>query len=80
MVENKPGGGTNIGTQEMINSALDGDTLLIPSPANAINAALYRQLPFDCIRDTTPIEELSGIAFPMSAAEFGNFIQAETDK
>ena len=59
VVENKPGGGTNIGTQDVINSAPDGYTLLIPSPANAINATLYKTLPFDYIRDTEPI---SGIA------------------
>ncbi len=59
MVENKPGGGTNIGTQEVINAAPDGYTLLIPSPANAINATLYKQLPFDYIRDTVPV---AGIA------------------
>ncbi len=59
VVENKPGGGTNIGTQELINAAPDGYTLLIPSPANAINATLYKQLPFDYLRDTVPV---AGIA------------------
>jgi len=59
VVENKPGGGTNIGTQEVINAAPDGYTLLIPSPANAINATLYKQLPFDYLRDTVPV---AGIA------------------
>jgi tripartite-type tricarboxylate transporter receptor subunit TctC len=59
VVENKPGGGTNIGTQEVVNATPDGYTLLIPSPANAINATLYKTLPFDYIRDTVPI---AGIA------------------
>ena len=59
VIENKPGGGTNIGTQEVINAAPDGYTLLIPSPANAINATLYKQLPFDYLRDTVPV---AGIA------------------
>jgi tripartite-type tricarboxylate transporter receptor subunit TctC len=59
MIENKPGGGTNIGTQEVINATPDGYTLLIPSPANAINATLYKKLPFDFIRDTVPV---AGIA------------------
>jgi len=59
VVENKPGGGTNIGTQEVIKSPPDGYTLLIPSPANAINATLYKTLPFDYIRDTVPV---AGIA------------------
>jgi len=59
VIENKPGGGTNIGTQEVIYAAPDGYTLLIPSPANAINATLYKQLPFDYLRDTVPV---AGIA------------------
>ncbi len=59
VVENKPGGGTNIGTQEVINATPDGYTLLIPSPANAINATLYKKLPFEFIRDTVPV---AGIA------------------
>ncbi len=59
VVENKPGGGTNIGTQEVVNATPDGYTLLIPSPANAINATLYKTLSFDYIRDTVPI---AGIA------------------
>ena len=61
VVENKPGGGTNIGTQEVINAAPDGYTLLIPSPANAINATLYKQLPFDFIRDTVPVAGLARV-------------------
>jgi tripartite-type tricarboxylate transporter receptor subunit TctC len=43
----------------VINAAPDGYTLLIPSPANAINATLYKQLPFDYLRDTVPV---AGIA------------------
>ena len=58
-VENKPGGGTNLGTQEVIAAAPDGYTLLIPSPANAINATLYKQMPFDYLRDTV---QIAGIA------------------
>jgi tripartite-type tricarboxylate transporter receptor subunit TctC len=40
VVENKPGGGTNIGTGEALSSSPDGYTLMIASPANAINATL----------------------------------------
>jgi len=58
-VENKPGGGTNLGTQEVIAAAPDGYTLLIPSPANAINATLYKQMPFDYLRNTV---QIAGIA------------------
>ncbi len=75
MIENKPGGGTNIGTQEVINAAPDGYTLLIPSPANAINATLYNKLPFDFIRDTVPV---AGIARVPNVMEVNPDVPAKT--
>jgi tripartite-type tricarboxylate transporter receptor subunit TctC len=75
MVENKPGGGTNIGTQEVINAAPDGYTLLIPSPANAINATLYKQLPFDYLRDTV---QVAGIARVPNVMEVNPEVPAKT--
>jgi len=55
VVENKPGGGTNIGTQEAINATPDGYTLMISSPANAINATLYKKMPFDFLASTVAV-------------------------
>jgi tripartite-type tricarboxylate transporter receptor subunit TctC len=55
LIENKPGAGNNIGTEAAINSPPDGYTVILVNPANAINATLYRKLPFNFIRDTTPI-------------------------
>jgi tripartite-type tricarboxylate transporter receptor subunit TctC len=75
VVENKPGGGTNIGTQEVINAVPDGYTLLIPSPANAINATLYNKLPFDFIRDTVPV---AGIARVPNVMEVNPEVPAKT--
>jgi len=75
VVENKPGGGTNIGTQEVINAAPDGYTLLIPSPANAINATLYKQLPFDYLRDTVPV---AGIAHVPNVMEVNPEVPVKT--
>ncbi|AMN41822.1 Bug family tripartite tricarboxylate transporter substrate binding protein [Rhodoplanes sp. Z2-YC6860] len=55
VVENRPGAGTNIGTEAVINAPADGTTLLFVTPANAINATLYDKLPFNFIRDIEPV-------------------------
>ena len=59
VIENRPGAGTNIATEAVINATPDGYTLLACSLANAGNATLYTDLKFNFIRDTTPI---AGIA------------------
>ena len=55
IIENKPGGGNNIGTEVAIKSAPDGYTMLLVNPAHGINATLYRDLPFNVIRDVAPV-------------------------
>lgn len=55
LVENRPGGGNNIGTEFLIRSAPDGYTLNMTNPANAINATLYKNLTFNFINDTVPV-------------------------
>jgi len=55
LVENKPGGGNNIGTEYVIRSPADGYTLIVANPANAINASLYKSLTFNFINDTVPV-------------------------
>ncbi|HET7885654.1 MAG TPA: tripartite tricarboxylate transporter substrate binding protein [Bradyrhizobium sp.] len=59
IVENKPGAGSNIGTQAVINSAPDGYTLLLTSTANAINASFDPTLPYDFLKG---IEPVAGVA------------------
>ncbi len=51
VVENKPGAGTNIANETVAKSAPDGYTLLFTSPAVAINMSLYRNPPYDALRD-----------------------------
>ena len=46
VIENRPGGGTNIATEPVLRAAPDGYTLLLVAPANAINATLYDKLQF----------------------------------
>jgi len=55
VIENRPGAGTNIGTEAVVHSPPDGHTLLLISPANAINATLYERLNFNFIRDIVPL-------------------------
>src|SRR5215471_10085807 len=47
IIENKPGGGTNISVQAVVNSPPDGYTLLLVTAANAINTSLYEKLSFN---------------------------------
>jgi tripartite-type tricarboxylate transporter receptor subunit TctC len=55
VIENRPGGGGNIGTLEVVRSAPDGHTLLLVSVGLSINAAVYEKLPYDLVRDIAPI-------------------------
>jgi tripartite-type tricarboxylate transporter receptor subunit TctC len=55
VIENRPGGGTNIGTEAVVHAPADGYTLLLNSPPSAINATLYASLKYNFLRDMTPI-------------------------
>jgi len=63
IIENRPGGGTNIGVQAVVNAPPDGYTLLFFGSTNAINATLYETLPFNFLRDIAPVAGL--VALPM---------------
>src|SRR4051812_28488452 len=55
VVENRAGGGNNIGTEMAVRSPPDGYTIFLVNPANAINATLYPKLPFVFLDDLAPI-------------------------
>jgi tripartite-type tricarboxylate transporter receptor subunit TctC len=55
IIENKAGGGNNIGTEMAIRAPADGYTIFLVNPANAINATLYPKLPFNFLNDLVPI-------------------------
>jgi tripartite-type tricarboxylate transporter receptor subunit TctC len=61
LVENKPGAGSNIGTQAVISSPPDGYTLLLTSTANAINASFDPMLPFDFAKSIMPVAGIARI-------------------
>jgi tripartite-type tricarboxylate transporter receptor subunit TctC len=58
IIENKPGGGNNIGVEYVVRAPADGYTMLLVNPANGINTTLYKNLPFDFIRDIAPVAGL----------------------
>ena len=89
IVENKPGAGSNIGTQAVINSPPDGYTLLLTSTANAINASFDPTLPFDFAKGIMPVAGVARIplvlvvnnALPVhSVAEFIAYAKANPGK
>ena len=55
VIDNRPGGGGNIGTEAVVRAPADGYTLLLVGSFNATNAALYDKLNFNFIRDIAPI-------------------------
>jgi tripartite-type tricarboxylate transporter receptor subunit TctC len=59
IVENRPGGATNIATELVAKSAPDGYTLLLGTVANVINPALYAKMPFDFQKDFIHITNMA---------------------
>jgi tripartite-type tricarboxylate transporter receptor subunit TctC len=55
IVDNRPGAGANIGAEQAMKSPPDGYTLLMASTIHSINVSLYPKLPYDPIKDFTPI-------------------------
>ena len=75
LIENKPGGGNNIGVEAVVNAPGDGHTLLLVNPANGINATLYKNLPFNFIRDIVPV---AGLVRTPNVMEVTNNFPAKT--
>ena len=61
IVENKPGASTITGTQFVVKAAPDGYTLLMGTANLATNVALYRQLPYDALKDLAPVTQVTRV-------------------
>jgi tripartite-type tricarboxylate transporter receptor subunit TctC len=75
VIENRPGAGTNIATEAVVNAPPDGYTLLLACLPNASNATLYDKLNFNFIRDIAPV---AGIARDTFAIEVNPSVPVKT--
>jgi len=73
VIDNRPGGGADIGTEAVVHAPADGYTLLMVGGYYAINATLYQKLNFNFIRDIAPVATLGGGAGcgPLCATRIG---------
>src|SRR5262249_6814812 len=88
IIENRPGGGSNIGTEAVVRAPADGYTLLLVSTTNTINATLYDRLNFDFLRDIAPVAGIIRLRLVMvnpsvpakTVAEFMTYAEANPGK
>ena len=66
LTENRPGAGSNIGTEVVVNAPPDGYTLLLVGASSAINVTLYEKLNFNFLRDIAPVAGVLSVPFIMS--------------
>jgi tripartite-type tricarboxylate transporter receptor subunit TctC len=63
VVDNKPGASGTIGSDLVAKAAADGYTLLLQGTQHAINLSIYKQLPYDTLRDFTPVAYIAAAPF-----------------
>jgi tripartite-type tricarboxylate transporter receptor subunit TctC len=91
IIENKPGAGANLATDAVAKARPDGYTLLAgPSSSLAGNIYLYKNLPFDPVKDLTPVNTLAQLGFVLTinqqknpannVAEFVQMMKAKGEK
>jgi tripartite-type tricarboxylate transporter receptor subunit TctC len=65
IVENRPGGGTNIGTDYVAKQPADGHTILLTQNTLATNVSFYKKLPFDPVKDLDPVSLIANTPLVM---------------
>jgi tripartite-type tricarboxylate transporter receptor subunit TctC len=75
VIDNKPGGGNNIGTDFVAKAPPDGYTMLLVNPANGINTTLYKNLTFNFERDIAPV---AGLVRTPNVMEVTNSLPVKT--
>jgi tripartite-type tricarboxylate transporter receptor subunit TctC len=65
VIENRPGAGSNVGTEVVVNAPPDGYTLLLVGASSSINMTLYEKLSFNFLRDIMPVAGIISIPFTM---------------
>ena len=89
LIENRPGGGTNIANEMVVRSEPDGHTVLMGGSSQATARGLYRSLSYDPITDFAPVAFICSYSFFMfvpnslpvkSVSEFITYARANKDK
>jgi tripartite-type tricarboxylate transporter receptor subunit TctC len=73
VVENRPGGGTVIGTAAVAKANPDGHTLLLISPAHVINPYVNKSLPYQTLAGFTPISQITRSAYVLVTSSQSSF-------
>ncbi|HLN36354.1 MAG TPA: tripartite tricarboxylate transporter substrate binding protein [Xanthobacteraceae bacterium] len=63
LVENRPGAGSNIGTELVVKAQPDGYTIICDVLTNVLNTALYQHLSFDFMRDIAPVSPIANAPY-----------------
>lgn len=89
VIENRPGAGSNLAAEVVVNAPPDGYTLLLAGSPNTINATLYQKLSFSFMRDIVPVAEIMRVplvivvspALPVKTlAELIAYVRSEPEK
>ncbi|MFM9990428.1 MAG: Bug family tripartite tricarboxylate transporter substrate binding protein [Burkholderiaceae bacterium] len=73
LIENKPSAGGIVAAEQVVRSDPDGYTILLISSGTAVSAALFKTLPFDTVKDFTPVSKLASFDLVLAVYEAGRF-------
>ena len=73
LIDNRPGAGGQIGTQIVVRANPDGHTLLVQSSSHTVNPAIYKNLPYDSLKDLVDVATLGSTPYVMITAPAGPY-------